>query len=99
MEKISWPDRVINKEVLHRSKEKQHILHTVQRRKASSIGHILRRNCLQKHVIAREGRIEVVGRQGRRRKQLLNELKGKSILKLKEEAVDRTLWRTRFGKA
>jgi hypothetical protein len=70
MEKVSWPDRVIEKEVLHRSKEKQHIPHTVKRRKASSIGHILRRNCLKKHVNEREGKIEVAGRQGRRRKQL-----------------------------
>jgi len=45
MEKISWPDRVIKKEVLHRSKEKLHILRTVKRRRANSI---LRKNCLQK---------------------------------------------------
>jgi hypothetical protein len=38
------------------------------------------------------------GRQGRRRKQLLDDLKGKRrYWKLKEEALDRTLWRTRFG--
>jgi hypothetical protein len=54
----------------------------------------LRRNCLLKHVI--EGKI--TGRQGRRRKQLLDDLKEETgYLKLKEEALDRTLFRTRFG--
>jgi hypothetical protein len=46
-----------------------------------------------------EGRIEMTGRRGRRRKQLLDDLKGKkSYWKLKEEALDRTLWRTLFGR-
>jgi hypothetical protein len=51
MEKISWTDRVRNEEVLRRVKEERNILHTVKRRKANWIGHILRRNCLLKHVI------------------------------------------------
>jgi hypothetical protein len=46
-----------------------------------------------------EGRIEMTGRRGRKRKQLLNDLKEKRIYwKLNEEALDRTLWRTRFGR-
>jgi hypothetical protein len=46
-----------------------------------------------------EGRIEMTGRRGRRRKQLLDDLKEKiRYWKLKEEAVDRTLWRTRCGR-
>jgi hypothetical protein len=46
-----------------------------------------------------EGRIEVTERRGRRRKQLLDVLKEKrGYWKLKEEALDRTLWRTRFGR-
>jgi len=48
------------------------------------------RNCLLKHII--EGKIAVTGRQGRRRKQLLDERKKKKgCSKLKEEALDRTL--------
>jgi hypothetical protein len=50
MERISWTDRVRN-EVLQRVKEESNILHTVKRRKANWIGHILRRNCLLKHII------------------------------------------------
>jgi hypothetical protein len=61
----------------------------------------LRRNCLLKHVIENniEGRIEVTGRRVRRRKQILDDLKEtKGNWKLKEEALDRKLWRTRFGR-
>jgi hypothetical protein len=61
----------------------------------------LRRNCLLKHVIEGklEGRIEMTGRRGRRRNQLLDDLSEKrKYWTLKEEALDRTQWRTRFGK-
>jgi hypothetical protein len=54
-----------------------------------------------KHVIEGkvEGRIEVTGRRGRRRKQLMYGLKVmRSDCKLKEEALDRAVWRTRFGR-
>jgi ribosomal 50S subunit-associated protein YjgA (DUF615 family) len=96
MEKISWTNHVRN-EVLHRVKEERNILHTIKRRKANWIGHILRRNCLLKHAI--EGIIEIMGRRGRRSKQLLDDLKEKRrYWKLKEEALVRTLWRTRFGR-
>jgi hypothetical protein len=53
---ISWTNRVRNKEVLHRVKEERNIVHTIKRRKANWIGHILRRNCLLKHVIEGRGR-------------------------------------------
>jgi hypothetical protein len=62
---------------------------------------MLRRNSLLKHVIEGklEGRIEMTGKRGRRRKQLLDDLKEKRrYWKFKEEAPDRTLWRTRFGR-
>jgi hypothetical protein len=101
MEKISWTDGVRIEEVLHRVKEEKNILHTIKRRKANWIGHILRRNFLLKHVIEEklEGRIEMTGRRGRRRKQLLDDLKEKrKYWKLKEETLDRILWRTRFGR-
>jgi hypothetical protein len=56
IEKISWTDRVRNVEVLHRVKEERNILHTVKRKKANWVGHILRRNCILNHVI--EGKVE-----------------------------------------
>jgi len=54
------------------------------------------RNCLQ-NTLSEDRRIEVAGRRGRRRKQLLDDLKEKKgYRKLKEEALDRTVWRTGF---
>jgi hypothetical protein len=49
MEKIIWCDCVRNG-VLQRVTEDRNILHTMKIRKANWIGHILRRNCLLKHV-------------------------------------------------
>jgi hypothetical protein len=46
-----------------------------------------------------QGRIEITGRRGRRRKQLLEDLKeNRRYWKLKEAAFDRTLWKTPFGR-
>jgi hypothetical protein len=72
-------------------------LQIIKRRKATWIGHILRRNCILKHVIERkmDGSVEVTERRGRRCKRLLgylNETRG--CCKLKEEELDRTLGRT-----
>jgi hypothetical protein len=54
------------------------------------------RNCFLRHVI--EGNIEVTGRQGGRRKQLLDDVKEKRRHgKLKEEALDITVLRNRCG--
>jgi hypothetical protein len=101
MENISWTDRVRNEEVLHTFKEERNSLHTIKKSKATCIGQILRRNYLLKHVTEgkMEGWIEVSGRRGRRCKQLLDDLKEKrGYGKLKEEALDRTMCRTRFGR-
>jgi hypothetical protein len=89
-----WSNSVINKEVLHKVKEERNIPHTIKRRKANLIGHILHRNCLIKHIIEGkiEGRIEASGRQGRKCKQLLDDLKETGgYWKLKEETLARTL--------
>jgi hypothetical protein len=43
--------------------------------------------------------IEVTGRRGRRRKNLLDDLKERrGYSHLKEETLDRTMWRARFGR-
>jgi hypothetical protein len=51
MEKISWTDRVKNKEVLHRLRKERNILHTITGREAHWFGHISRRNYLLKYII------------------------------------------------
>jgi hypothetical protein len=90
---------VRNDEVLHRIKEGRNI-HTVKRRKANWIGHIWSRNCCLKQIIEGErGGIEVMGKQGRRRKQLLDDLKEmRGYCKLKQEALDQAQWRICFGR-
>ena len=101
MEKISWTDHVRNEEVLLRTKEQRNILHEISKRKANLIGHILRRNCLLQRVIEGKikGGIEVTGRRGRRRRKLLDDLKERRrCFHLKEEALDRTICRARFGR-
>jgi hypothetical protein len=101
MWKISWTECVRNEEVLHRVKRERNIIHTLKRRKADWIGYTLRMNCLLKRMIEGklEGSIEITRRRGRTRKQLLDDLKEKrGYCKLEEEALDRTVWRTCFGR-
>jgi hypothetical protein len=83
-----------------RVNEQRNILNEIRKQKAKWIGHILRRNCLIKQVI--EGKIkgdmEMTRRRGRRRRKLLDNLKDRrGYCYLKEEALDRTMWRNRFG--
>jgi hypothetical protein len=85
MEKIIWTDHVRNEEVLLRVKEQ--------------ICHILRRNCLLLNVIKGKikGEVEVIQRRERRRRKLLDDLKERrGYSDLKEEALDHSMWRSRF---
>jgi hypothetical protein len=92
MEKTSCTDCLRNEDVLHRVKKDRNMLHTVKGREGSWIGHVLRKNCLTKRVI--EGEIEGKGRERRRLKQLLDGLKEiRRFWKLKEDALDRPLWK------
>jgi len=101
MEKISWTDHVRNEEVLLRVNEQRNIVHEIRKRKGNWIGQILRRNCLLQQVIEGKikGQIEVKRRGGRRREKLLDVLKDRiGYCQLKEEALDRTMWRNSFGR-
>jgi hypothetical protein len=92
---------VRNEEVLLRVKEQRNILHEICKRKVNWIVHILHRNCLLQQVTEGKikGWIEVTGRRGRRRRKLLDELKERTgYSHLKEEALDRTMWRARFAR-
>jgi hypothetical protein len=81
----------------HRVKEERKFLRRTKRRKANSTGQILRRNCRIKHVI--EGKITVLGRAERRRKQLQDDFKEtRRSWKLKEKALDCSMSRTLFGR-
>jgi hypothetical protein len=93
---------VRNEEILLRVKGQRSILHEISKRKANWIGHILRRNCLLQQVIEvkiKGGGIEVTGRRGRRRRMLPDDLKERRRYShLKEDALDRTMWKARFGR-
>ena len=92
-------EEVRNKEVLLRVNEQRNILYEIRKRKGNWIGHILRRNCLLKQVIEGKikGEMKVTRRRGRRRRKLLDDLKDRrGYSHLKEEALDRTMWRNRF---
>jgi hypothetical protein len=70
---------------------------TNNKKKANRISHILPRNCLLEKT---NGKIEVKGRQGRRRKQLLGDLKEKrGYWKLKEEGLETFLGEVTLEKA
>jgi hypothetical protein len=101
MEKISLTDHVRNEDVLLRVNEQRNIQHEIRKRKANWIGHILRRNCPLQRVI--EGKIkedmEVTRTRGRRRKNLLDDLNDRrGYSHLQEQALNRTIWRNRFGR-
>jgi hypothetical protein len=100
MKKTHWTDRVKN-EVLTEVEEERNNLPTMEQRKSIWISHILCRNCLPKHVFeGKKWKIEVMERREKRRKKLLDDLKEtRRYWKLKDEALDCTMRRNRFGRA
>jgi hypothetical protein len=93
---------VRNEDVLFRVKEQRSTLHEISKQKANWICHILHRNCFLQWVIEGKikGGIEVTGRRGRRLRKLMDDLKErKGCFHLKEEALDRSMWRARFGRS
>jgi hypothetical protein len=91
----------VRNDVLLRVKKQRNILHEIRKRKANWIGYVLCKSCLLQRVIKGKikGGIEVRGRLGRRRRKLLDNLKKRrGYSHLKEEALDRTMWRARFGR-
>jgi hypothetical protein len=101
MEKIIWTDHVRNKKILLRVKEQTNILHEISKQEANWIGHILRTNCFLQLVTEGKikGGIEVTGRRSRRRRKPVADLKERrGYSHLKEEALDRTMWRARLGR-
>ena len=94
MEKIKWPEKVTNEQVLDRRPigEKRTLINNILRRKVNWIGHILRRNCLLHDVI--EGQMTKVKGVRRRRTQFLDDLRNRrSYWELNEKAEDRNRWK------
>jgi hypothetical protein len=78
------------------------VLQAIKRRKAKWIGHIFCRKFFLNHVIEGkvQGRIEGTERRRRRRLRQLpvNLQEKRGYWKLKDDALYRTLWETRFGR-
>ena len=94
MEKIRWIVRVRNEEVLHSQQREKNLTYNKKKKKPyldwSHLAFEL--PCKTRYRRKEVGRIEVTGSRGRRRKQLLDDVKEKrGYWKLKEEALDRTL--------
>ena len=89
------PIMVLNEQVLDRIGKKRTLLKNILRTKANWIGHILRRNCLLHDAI--DGQMTEVKGVGRRRTQLLHDLRNRRrYWETKEEAEDRKRWRQQF---
>jgi hypothetical protein len=95
MEKIKWSEKVTNEQVLERIGEKKILLNNILPRKANWIVHILRRICLLHDSI--EGQVTGVKEVGRRRTQVLDDLRNRRrYWELKEEAENRKRWKRQF---
>jgi len=78
--KIIWANQVENEEALHRVKEKKNIIQSyrqLNKRRLTKLVTPCIGSTLLKHAEGKliDGKIEGIGRQGRRHKQLLDDLK------------------------
>jgi hypothetical protein len=94
MEKISWTDHVRNESMsrgISYMKYENGRLTGLVRSYVETAYYVIEGKI--------KGQIEVTRRPGRRRKKLLDDLKDRrGYCQLKEEALDRTVWRNRFGR-
>jgi hypothetical protein len=93
MDKIKWPKRVTNEQILEPIGGKRTLLNNILHRKDNWIGHILRRNYLLHDAI--EGQMTKVKGVGRR-KQFFDDLRNRRCWESKEKAEDRERWRQPF---
>jgi hypothetical protein len=97
-DKITWADRVRNKEMLHRVKKKRNFLHTIKISKANWIDHILRMNCLYKTSKTRYWRKDRGKNRGNGKR--INKVWATTgyLKKIERKIIYRILWRTGFGR-
>ena len=93
MERISWVDKISNKEMLAKVEKDRQIMKIIQQRQHYWIGHILRHESLLLDII--EGRMEDRPTRGRRRLQMLHMLANDGYVAVKREAEDRQRWSRR----
>jgi len=87
-----------HKKVLHRVKEEKNNINYKEVRLTGLVAACVKLPSKTRCGRNTEGRIEVKGTRGRRRKQPLDGHNEKSgYCKLKQKTLDRTVWRSRFG--
>jgi len=95
MEKISWVDKISNKEVLQRVNETKTTLDTVRKCKRVWLEHVLRHDSLLHDIIERRMRRKTT--RGSKRTHLLSDpMKGKYVA-LKRMAEDSKEWHKLTG--
>ena len=72
MEKISWTAKVSNSEVVNRVDENRCFISTINQRKRTWLGHVLRHDVLLRDVL--EGRMTGKRTRGRKRLQLMSNI-------------------------
>ena len=92
---MKFSEKVTNENVIERIDEKKTLLNNILRRKPNCIRPILKRNYPLGNSI--EGQMTEVKGVGRRRTQLLDDLRNiRRYCRLKEEVEDRKRWKRQF---
>ena len=98
MLKISWKDKITNKEVLKQAQTELHFMKDMMKRKLEYGGHVLRGSSGKTHLIILEGKIEGKRAQGRPRLTWIDDIKVWTRLKtygeVKRIAEDRYRWKS-----
>ncbi|GFR64788.1 endonuclease-reverse transcriptase [Elysia marginata] len=96
MQRISWKEKVTNKEVLENvGLQRPELLLTIQIRKMKYYGHLRRHDSIQKRIL--EGKIDGRRGRGRRRQTWLGNIQETSQMKMCEvweTPLDRRRWCT-----
>ena len=98
MLKISWKDKVSNKEVLQKIQCQMHFLKQMQKRKMEYAGHVLRGSSGYTHLCILEGKVAGKRPVGRPRLTWMNDIISWSELnnyeQVKRKAEDKVKWRS-----
>ena len=93
MLRISWKDRITNNEVYHRMGTSKALLGDIVRQQLSFLGHMLRKDELEKLVVT--GVVDGKQARGRQRETFLTylgKIKQKLPMELLQMAKNRTVW-------
>ena len=94
MLKISWTSHTTNQAVLNRIGKDKTLLKNIQFRQIKFLGHILRKDGLEKNILT--GKISGTRSQGRQRQKYMDtisDVTGKDIVSIFHLAENRELWR------